>query len=304
MGVELGTILGRLEQEKDASIQSALLLSLGEFSESNWSAAERSQVVEYLQHLFQTSNDAGLHGAVEWLLRDWKQQPWLSQVEEKLAADDGIRVRKLESIRKELATGARAAKPQWYVNSQRQTMLIVPAGPIRRGPGAGRIQDQVDHAIAVLAREVTTTEFRRFRPAYTRIEQFSPSDDCPANGISWFDAAAYCNWLSEQDGIPKEEWCYMPNASGQYADGMTVANDAARRAGDECDALRSVVSVHHGPVGALSACSTSAIGAGDTATVGARARSCSPSVAGAATAWASSVGSSHRTNEAAMPIRS
>ncbi|CLL87842.1 Uncharacterised protein [Mycobacterium tuberculosis] len=49
---------------------------------------------------------------------------------------------------------------------------------------------------------------------------------------------------------------------------------------------------------------TSDIGAGDTATVGARARSASPSASGAATTWASSVGSSHRTNDAAMPIRS
>lgn len=55
---------------------------------------------------------------------------------------------------------------------------------------------------------------------------------------------------------------------------------------------------------ARNAASTSPMGAGDTATVGARVRSATSSAAGAATAWASSAGSSQRTNEAAMPIRS
>ena len=53
---------------------------------------------------------------------------------------------------------------------------------------------------------------------------------------------------------------------------------------------------------ARNAVSTSPIGAGDTATVGARGRNCTSSVAGAATACASSAGSSQRTNDAAIPI--
>jgi formylglycine-generating enzyme required for sulfatase activity len=28
-----------------------------------------------------------------------------------------------------------------------------------------------------------------------------PSGDCPAQGLNWYYAAAYCNWLSEQDGL-------------------------------------------------------------------------------------------------------
>jgi formylglycine-generating enzyme required for sulfatase activity len=32
---------------------------------------------------------------------------------------------------------------------------------------------------------------------------------------TWFEAAAYCNWLSEQDGIGREQWCYETNAEGQ-----------------------------------------------------------------------------------------
>src|SRR5207302_678903 len=28
------------------------------------------------------------------------------------------------------------------------------------------------------------------------------------NRISWYDAAAYCRWLTEQEGLPEDEQCY------------------------------------------------------------------------------------------------
>ncbi len=49
--------------------------------------------------------------------------------------------------------------------------------------------------------------------------------------MTWYDAAAYCNWLSEQEGIPKEQWCYVPNEKGQYAQGMKVVADFRTRSG-------------------------------------------------------------------------
>src|SRR5262249_45475523 len=46
--------------------------------------------------------------------------------------------------------------------------------------------------------------------------------DCPMCSMSWYYAAEYCNWLSEQEGIPKDQWCYERNAKGEYADGMRI----------------------------------------------------------------------------------
>jgi formylglycine-generating enzyme required for sulfatase activity len=40
--------------------------------------------------------------------------------------------------------------------------------------------------------------------------------------VNWYDAAAYCNWLSEQEKIPKDQWCYERNARGEYAEGMKL----------------------------------------------------------------------------------
>src|SRR5262249_11024931 len=54
---------------------------------------------------------------------------------------------------------------------------------------------------------------------------------CPMHGITWFQAAAYCNWLSEQENIPRDQWCYEPNEQGQYAPGMKLKADYLRLKG-------------------------------------------------------------------------
>jgi formylglycine-generating enzyme required for sulfatase activity len=40
------------------------------------------------------------------------------------------------------------------------------------------------------------------------------------NSVTWYQAAGYCNWLSEREGIPPDQWCYTRNDEGEYAEGM------------------------------------------------------------------------------------
>ena len=63
------------------------------------------------------------------------------------------------------------------------------------------------------------------------MKNYSPESGGPQNSLSWYDAAAYCNWLSEQEGLPKEEWCYLRNASGAYAEGMSAPANVLERTG-------------------------------------------------------------------------
>lgn len=59
-------------------------------------------------------------------------------------------------------------------------------------------------AFYIGVREVTNGEFRRFRSAHASgfIEQRTLDLDAqPAVSLTWEDAAAYCNWLSEQEGL-------------------------------------------------------------------------------------------------------
>ena len=56
-------------------------------------------------------------------------------------------------------------------------------------------------------------------------------------GVSWYAAAAYCNWLSKQEKVPETEWCYLPNKKegykeGEgYEEGMTPPENVLERKG-------------------------------------------------------------------------
>jgi formylglycine-generating enzyme required for sulfatase activity len=93
------------------------------------------------------------------------------------------------------------------------------------------VKVRVERRFALAAREVTVAEFLRFRKDHQHFQQYAPTEDCPVNMVSWYDAAAYCNWLSKQEGIAEDQWCYVPNEKGEYAEGMTVKRNALSLSG-------------------------------------------------------------------------
>jgi formylglycine-generating enzyme required for sulfatase activity len=93
------------------------------------------------------------------------------------------------------------------------------------------VKVRVERRFALAAREVTVAEFLRFRKDHNYFKQYAPTEDCPVNMVSWYDAAAYCNRLSEREGIAREQWCYVPNDKGEYAEGMTVKANALSLSG-------------------------------------------------------------------------
>jgi hypothetical protein len=42
-----------------------------------------------------------------------------------------------------------------------------------------------------------------------------PTPTCPIGGVVWSEAAAYCNWLSKQEGIAVDQWCYETDQQGR-----------------------------------------------------------------------------------------
>jgi formylglycine-generating enzyme required for sulfatase activity len=242
-GVDFKMIRRQLKSQSDMAIRRALLLSLGEFSEEDMAEGERHALVNDLLEWYADHPDPGFHGAVEWLLRLWKQDPWLKQTDEKWATEKQQREQRLESIRRGLAKGAsQQPVPQWYVNSQGQTMMVIP-GSVEFMFGSPPTEDEdkrlpdeqlqqrqrIGHHFAIAAKPVTFDQFQRFlKSRNPRISRRLSKPDCPVTMVSWCMAAEYCNWLSEQEGLQR---CYEPNEEGKYEAGMKPAPDCLNRNG-------------------------------------------------------------------------
>jgi formylglycine-generating enzyme required for sulfatase activity len=211
-GVDAKVLTARLEEE--VSVKRAVLLSLGQFGPDRLSQDQRLNLLPRLLKLYGDDPDPGIHGAAEWLMRQWQ------------AAEQ------LKEIDKALATGKVEGQRQWYLNRQGQTMMMVPRPEdFWMGVGKERHRQQIGRSFAIASKIVKVDQFLRFRKDYGYIQDYAPTSDCPMNLVGWYDAAAYCNWLSEQEGIPKGEWYYLPNKEGKYADGMRTAPDYLLRTG-------------------------------------------------------------------------
>ena len=210
--------------DPETSLRRALILTLGNYDEARLPRAVRERWLQRLEELYLIDPDPGIHSAVAWLLRRWGRQEQLVQLDEALRSDQQPKA----DAESPLARPPAARR--WYVNGQGQTMVSL-AGPLEflmgsRASEPDHDQDEVLHrrrirrSFAIGAHEVTVAQMLRWREDFQFGAQFARSADCPVNAVTWYEAAEYCNWLSQQEGIDSSEWCYETNAEGKYGRGM------------------------------------------------------------------------------------
>jgi serine/threonine protein kinase/formylglycine-generating enzyme required for sulfatase activity len=215
---------------RENSIRRALILTLGTFGSDRLSPGDRAPLTAKLLDLYRSDPDAGIHGAAEWALSRWQQQKQLKATQAELSKEKEWHGRR------------------WYVNGQGQTFVIV-EGPVRFRMGSPtneleRQAEEISHLqviprrFGIAAKEVSVEQYRRFERENEQVGldrrdrvEYSPEPDGPTTNVSWFEAAAYCNWLSKLEGLPKTDWCYLPNAAGAYAEGMTIPANVLERTG-------------------------------------------------------------------------
>jgi formylglycine-generating enzyme required for sulfatase activity len=218
LGTEAPPIARRLQAEQNASARRALILSLGGYTAEQLPAAERQPVVDLLLDWYHKDPDPGIHSAVDWLLRQGRQDAQAR----KLAWGQADALKKVDEDPGSKEPGNR----DWFVAKEGHTMALIrgpkpflmgsPDYERDRRPAEIPHQTVIPRSFAIATKEVTVAQFNRFldenpklKEKYLRelLKRYSPDDAGPA-AVTWFEAAQYCNWLSKQNAIPQNQWCY------------------------------------------------------------------------------------------------
>ncbi|KAA5540743.1 SUMF1/EgtB/PvdO family nonheme iron enzyme [Roseiconus nitratireducens] len=182
--------------EPDASVRQAIALVLGDLPDDRRSKTLKSRLTPRLQQFHRGEPSEGARQAIAWTLRRWD------------------------------ADVATDAKPDW------PQMVAVPSGQLDVPAADGATRSLViAQPFEISATEVTFTQFRHYRKDQACDRRAAPTAECPVHEVTWYDAAAFCNWLSERDKVPQDQWCYLPNADGDYGQGMKIRRNALQLSG-------------------------------------------------------------------------
>ena len=214
-------LVKRAAEPLDVSVRRALVLGAGEMigdppsgTESSVEAQRRSvseTLIRQLTKLYLEDPDPGIHSAAEWTLRRYRQQTELARFES------------------QWRIAAPQTERQWYVTGEGHTLVVIP-GPVRFRMGsplatAGNDEEEAIHeqmirrSFSIASKETSVAQFQRFlvaNPEMVRATDagFRSPVDAPALQVTWYQAAAYCNWLNEKEGIARDQWCFVPNWPG------------------------------------------------------------------------------------------
>lgn len=222
LGIDVRGLVERLKVEPDAAARQALVLAICRLAPESLPAQPRQSAITMAAALYENDADPGVHSAAELLLHRWK------------AADA------LRDLHEQHSVPRQSSKPGWYVDRHSHTMVVIP-GPVtfEMGPQpdeTGHYEhderlhlERIGRRFAIASKEVTVEQFLRYDPNHAWDANYTFQPNGPMNNVSWYDAAKYCRWLSEQEGIPEDQMCYPPMP--EIKPGMRLAEGHLSRTG-------------------------------------------------------------------------
>jgi serine/threonine protein kinase len=180
-GVAPSALFDRLEDPNtDNSVKIALIQALDLVPDASWDDRLRTRATRWLLDHYRNDPHSGIHGSTKWLLRHWKHQAEMSQIDRELA-------------------GVSPAAPEfrWRISREGLTLITLD-------------DPALDRVIEVSDSEITVKQFLRFNPSFRHNGDPSSADNCPINGVSYYDATEFCNALGQAEAIPQDQACYRP----------------------------------------------------------------------------------------------
>ena len=203
----------QLAQASDLALRRAVAQSLALYRTGPQTEAAERWLKEHGDTNLAAVEDSGLRSAIEALSLAWKRET--PQWTDKPTSNEFL-----------------------TTLGQRMVVLSPPdvfwMGSAANEPGRDsgteiRLPIALQHRFALGVREVTVREFLEYRRSFDYPTDYSPTVDCPIISVNWFDAAKYCRWLSEREGIPESEMCF-PSVD-EIAPGMRLNPNFLQRIG-------------------------------------------------------------------------
>ena len=217
LSVDCARVHGKLTDTKDARQRSALLRALCGFSQQSQDRLDpslRQQCIRTFERLFLADPDSGVHSAAQSAVTRWVGRQRPLELQQQCVSTD--------------VTDDR----NWYVTESGNTMAVFrdvkesvtgspPDEPKRDLSDESIVVQPVGYDFAVSTTEVTCEQFDRFDSDYRhRSRVAAVSNASPMGTLTWHVAAAYCLWLSKEEGIPEDQWCFVevvPEVKGEIS---------------------------------------------------------------------------------------
>ena len=191
------TLLEKLSQESDASVQYSLIIALGLYAPEQFSEQSRRSVKEWVVQAYATHPDSGVHSACRWMLERFGETELVAAIDERLMGEGIVEGR------------------SWYVNSLGLHMVLI-AAPVKFWMGAAENDvtaeqherghwHRIDRPFAISATEVTFAQYQQFDRAKVRDSARTTGPNAPSTHVSWSDCHRFCQWLSEREGMTAEQ---------------------------------------------------------------------------------------------------
>jgi serine/threonine protein kinase/formylglycine-generating enzyme required for sulfatase activity len=217
-------LLSRLmHPQADPAERQAILLALAEMNRSLSAQGTRDKVTTAARDAYLHDPDGGVHSAAELVLSRWAGPGAVRDCNRELPQERGL-----------------PAGRRWYIDPNGHTFVIIP-GPLEFWMGSPEQEEwhnesetrhfrRIRRSLAVATKEVALEQFRAFNPRHRQDLSFGGGElESPVNSVSWYEAARYCNWLSERARIPRDQWCYPESIkSGMQLDGRAVERTGFR----------------------------------------------------------------------------
>ena len=191
----------------------ALLLAACDRAFEDIPEPQRQWVLDLISDWYRNDPSSGIHSAAGFVLRQWGQFELANQVEQTpvpYSADREWFTLAISAPLKSDVVKPEPLPPKTFY----YTFIVFPAGNFQVGTSGIRdlrhihvklMNVELAQPFAMLDREITTEELIYFRQEYKKEAMGLP---LPGTVKNWYDAVAFCRWLSQCNGIAESDQSY------------------------------------------------------------------------------------------------